>query len=392
MWKTYYGAIFVICACTNNFVYDNTNDKRILIFFTNNKKHTNMKKAITGIIIISILVGMGFMLVGNKKKIEESKQMPPVKAVAVSTVLVGEKSFTDNLVVLGNIMADKEINISSETSGKVTEVLFENGQTVTRGQTLVRIDGELRQANLLTAQVNVDKAQADLNRFEAALKDKAITEAQVEAARFGLKAAEAQLVAAKKQVKDTQVTAPFSGVITNKMVEVGSMLVSMPPTVIASLVDVATLKVKVLLAEKEAFKIKRGETVELTTDVYGSTKFKGIVNVIGVKADEAHNFPVEIVLQNNPNNPLRAGMFCKVYFNNLPSRNMVAIPREALVGSAKNPQVYVVEANKAVLRSVNLGAESGTYIEVLSGLTQGEQVVINGQINLNEGMAVEVLK
>ncbi len=351
-----------------------------------------MKKAITGIVIISLLVGMGFMLIGNKKKIEASKQIPPVKAVTVSTATVEEKSFSDNLVVLGNVAANREVNITSETSGKVSAVLFENGQTVSKGQTLVRIDGELRQANLMTAQVNFDKAQADLNRFEAALKDKAITEAQVEAARFGLKAAEAQLIAAKRQVRDTQVAAPFSGVINNKMVEEGSMLVAVPPTVIASLVDISTLKVKVLLAEKEVFKIKRGENVEISTDVYGNTKFKGVVDVIGVKADEAHNFPVEIVLQNNNAQPLRAGMFCKVHFGSLPSRQMTAIPREALVGSAKNPQVYVVENKKAVLKNVTLGAEAGTNIEVLSGLSKGEQVVVNGQINLNEGMEVEVLK
>jgi RND family efflux transporter MFP subunit len=351
-----------------------------------------MKKAITGIVIMSLLIGMGFVLMGNKKKIEASKQLPPVKAITVSVATVEEKTFSDNLVVLGNIVANKEVNVVSETSGKITEVLFENGQTVGKGQTLVRIDGELRNANLMTAQVNFDKAQADLNRFEAALKDKAITEAQVEAARFGLKAAEAQLIAAKRQLRDTQVNAPFSGVITTKMVEVGSMLVAVPPTVIASLVDISILKVKVLLAEKEVFKIKRGETIEISTDVYGSTKFKGIIDVIGVKADEAHNFPVEIVLQNSEKNPLRAGMFCKVHFSSLPSRNMTAIPREALVGSAKNPQVYVVENKKAILKTVALGSESGTYIEILSGLNKGDQVVVNGQINLNEGMEVEILK
>jgi RND family efflux transporter MFP subunit len=351
-----------------------------------------MKKAITGIVIMSLLVGMGFVLMSNKKKIEASKQLPPVKAITVSVATVEEKTFSDNLVVLGNIFANKEVNVVSETSGKITEVLFENGQTVSKGQTLVRMDGELRNASLMTAQVNFDKAQADLNRFEAALKDKAITESQVESARFGLKTAEAQLITAKRQLRDMQVNAPFAGVITTKMVEVGSMLVAVPPTVIASLVDISTLKVKVLLAEKEVFKIKRGETIEITTDIYGSTKFKGIIDVIGVKADEAHNFPVEIVLQNSEKNLLRAGMFCKVHFSNLPSRNMTAIPREALVGSAKNPQVYVVENKKAILKTVALGSESGTYIEILSGLNKGEQVVVNGQINLNEGMEVEILK
>lgn len=350
-----------------------------------------MKKVIITVVILALVGAAAFTLMQNKKVIEESKKLPPLRAIAVTVSPVEEKTFSDNLSVLGTVIANREVNVMSETSGKVTDVLFDNGQTVSKGQTLVRIDGELRQAALQTAQVNFDKAQADLNRFEAALRDKAITEAQVEAARFGLKAAEAQLTVAKRQLRDTQVTAPFSGVINAKMVEVGSMLVAMPPTVIASLVDISTLKVRVMLAEKEVFRIKRGDKVDITTDVYGSYAFKGAVDVIGVKGDEGHNYPVEIVLQNSNEKPLRAGMFCKASFGNLPSRNMLSIPREALVGSAKNPQVFVVDGNKAKLKNLVLGTEKGTFIEVLEGLQKGEQVIVNGQINLNDGMEVKVL-
>jgi RND family efflux transporter MFP subunit len=350
-----------------------------------------MKNVIIILVVLALIGGTAFVLSKNKAVIEESKKIPALKAVAVTVAAVDEKTFSDNLAVLGTVIANREINVMAETQGKVLDVLFENGQTVSKGQTLVRVDGELRNVNVMSAQVNFDKAQADVNRFEAAFKDKAITESQVEAARFALKAAEAQLLAAKRQLRDTNIVAPFSGIINSKNVEVGTMLVTVPPTSIASLIDISTLKVKVSLAEKEVFKVKRGDKVDITTDVYGSTVFKGVVDVIGVKGDDAHNYPIEIVLQNNGEKPLKAGMFCKASFSNLPSRNMVSIPREALVGSSKNPQVYVVEGNKAKLKSLVLGAEIGTYIEVLGGLQKGEQVVVNGQINLNDGMEVKVL-
>lgn len=350
-----------------------------------------IKKIITAVVIAGLLVAMGIVLSGNKKKIEASKQLPPVKAVAVSVETVAEKTFSDNLSVLGTIVAHKEVNVVAEAQGRVVEVAFKNGDAVSQGQTLVRMDGELRSAGLMAAQVNYDKAQADLNRYEALLKDKSIPEAQVEAARFALKAAEAQLITAKRQLADMRIVAPFAGVINTKNVEVGTML--MPGTPVASLVDISSLKVKVSLPEKEVFKIKRGDKASITTDVYTGYAFTGTVDVIGVKGDEAHNYPVEIILQNNDNaHPLKAGMFCKVTFGNMPSRSMLAIPREALVGSAKQPQVYVVNQDKAQLKDVVLGSEAGTYIEVLQGLSKGEQVVVNGQINLNDGMAVTIIQ
>jgi RND family efflux transporter MFP subunit len=358
---------------------------------TNLKSKTMVKQILTGVVVVGLLVAMGFVLKGNKEKIEASKQLPPVKAVAVTVQTVEEKTFSDNLSILGTIVANKEVNVVAETQGKVLEVAFKNGDAVSQGQTLVRVDSELRSAGVMAAQVNYDKAQADLNRYEALLKDKSIPEAQVEAARFGLKAAEAQLITAKRQLADTKVTAPFSGVINSKNIEVGAML--QIGTAVASLIDINNLKVKVSLAEKEVFKIKRGDKVSITTDVYTGYSFDGVVDVIGAKGDEAHNYPVEIMLQNNDSShPLKAGMFCKVSFGNLPSRNMVAIPREALVGSAKQPQVYVINQDKAQLKDIVLGSESGTYIEVLKGLEKGEQVIVNGQINLNDGMAVTIIK
>jgi len=350
-----------------------------------------MKNILIIVVLIALIGATGYTLTRNKAKIEASKQTPMQKAVAVTVAAVDEKTFSDNLAVLGTVVANREVSVMAETQGKVLDVLFENGQTVSKGQVLVRVDGEVRNIGVMSAQVNYDKAKADLDRFEKAFQDKAITEAQVEAARFGFKAADAQLLAAKRQLKDTNITAPFSGTITSKNVEVGTMLVTVPPTTVATLIDISVLKVKVSLAEKEVFRIKRGNKVGITTDVYGSTVFQGVVDVIGVKGDDAHNYPVEILLQNNTSKPLKAGMFCKAGFDNLPSRSMVSIPREALVGSSKNPQVYVVENNKAKLKTVILGAEVGTYIEVLGGLQKGEQVVVNGQINLNDGMDVKVL-
>jgi multidrug efflux pump subunit AcrA (membrane-fusion protein) len=97
-------------------------------------------------------------------------------------------------------------------------------------------------------------------------------------------------------------------------------------------------------------------------------------------------------LANSSKNPLKAGMFARVYFKSIQRNEVLAIPREALVGSVKAPQVFVVENGIAKLRSVVLGAEFGTSVEVIGGLNTGENIVVNGQNNLSDNVKVEVLK
>ena len=95
---------------------------------------------------------------------------------------------------------------------------------------------------------------------------------------------------------------------------------------------------------------------------------------------------------NDKENPLKAGMFAKVKFTGIENREAVVIPREALVGSVKNPQVFVVDNGIARLRDLVVGDQAGTSIQVLHGLTEGETIVVSGQNNLVDGVGVEIVK
>src|SRR5690606_8306756 len=115
-------------------------------------------------------------------------------------------------------------------------------------------------------------------------------------------------------------------------------------------------------------------------------------STISAKADEAHTYPVEIALANNSAHPLRAGMFGRVNFEAVRRESAVVIPREALVGSIRKPQVYVVNGDKAELRDLIIGMETGTDLEILQGLSGGETIVVNGQNNLKNGVAIAIVK
>jgi RND family efflux transporter MFP subunit len=202
--------------------------------------------------------------------------------------------------------------------------------------------------------------------------------------------AEAQYIVARRQLKDTKISTPISGIVTARPVDIGAMVQN--GMVVANVVDVSRMKVKLSVAERDAFKLKVGDAVEVVTDVYPGVTFPGKIATLSAKADEGHTYPVEVVLANSKAHPLKAGMFGKVQFTSIGSTDVVAIPRQALVGSMKNPQVFVIDQQIARLRTIVIGGETGTSLGIVGGLKDGELVVTNGQNNLKDGMSVDVLK
>jgi RND family efflux transporter MFP subunit len=138
------------------------------------------------------------------------------------------------------------------------------------------------------------------------------------------------------------------------------------------------------------FKLRKGEAVEVTTSVYPGSTFKGIVYTIGSKADAAHNYPVEVLVSNSAREPFKAGMFAQVSFVSQGKKQAIVIPREALEGSTKDAKVYVVRGGKAVLTSIQVVGESEGQLIVASGLTEGDAIVTQGQINLYDQAEVVV--
>jgi len=139
--------------------------------------------------------------------------------------------------------------------------------------------------------------------------------------------------------------------------------------------------------EADVFKLKVGEGVEITADVYPNQKFNGRIVYIGVKGDAMHTFPVEIALPGG--GAFKSGMYSRATFTSAPNHESVTIPRKALLGGAKNPQVYVFAGGRALIRKIVIGNTLDDKIEVLQGLEVGEQIIIDGQVNLTDNARVK---
>ena len=351
-----------------------------------------MKKLVIIIIAVALIAVVVLTLMNNKKQAAEKLKTSNdfSTKIPVNVVPVGEKELANSLSLVGTINPFKEVNIASEVPGRITSVRFKEGDYKGAGSVMVILDSEIKNIAVESAENNYNKAKQDLERYQTLTNENAATQSQLETYLFAFKNAEYQLNAAYRNVKDTRISTSISGVVNTKNVEVGSYV--SPGTVIANIVDISKLKVKVNVPETEVFRLRIGDEVVVSTDVYPDNTFTGKITMIAPKGDEAHTYPVEIVISNSKATPLKAGMFAKIDFSTIKSRNNVAIPREAIIGSIKDAHVYVIENGKAKLRKIETGIEGDREIEVTSGLNVGEQLVIAGQNNLKDGTEVNIVK
>ncbi len=357
-----------------------------------------MKKAsfartgrVSGAILVGI-VAMTALLSGcagrKADSPEPAAQAAESQLVSVAVTTPKLKSVEGLLSLNGTIRSENVLTVVAETSGKVVRVNTRTGARVSKGDVLVQIDDELKQASFATAQAALDKSKADWIRAQELYSQKVIPDADFAAAKLASASAEAQFKAAKRDLENARVRSPISGVIADRKVNEGAFLA--PGTPVAEIVDTDNFKLVVNVGERDVMKIKNGMQVRIEADAYAGDRFTGTVSAVSPKGDAALSFPVEIKIKATANRPLYDGMSARVGIN-LGKRDVFAIPRASLVGSYQKPEVYVVREGVARLVDVELGGEYGTDYELLSGLTNGDLVVVNGQNNLADGMAVDVV-
>ncbi len=349
-----------------------------------------MKKVKIYIIGVVILAAIIAVLLHNRTKIKAAENVEKIDVYPVNVDTVKAEYLNNYLDLVGTIQGNNDVPLIAETQGKVVKVTAEVGDFKKAGSTLLQIDDVLQEAAFKTAEVNYQKAQKDYERYQALYKEKSATDAQLEGAKLAMQSAEAQYISSKKAYEDTKITTPISGVVTARNFDVGNF-VSMR-SVVAEVVDIANLKVKINVSELDVFNLKVGDKVMISTDVYPGVTFEGRIRTISDKGDAAHTYPVEVAFSNSSKHPLKAGMFAHVRFNSISKKKELVIPRQSLLGSVKEAQVFVVKNGAAELKNPVIGKTSDNNLEVLSGLNEGDLVVVSGQNNLKENYKVKIVK
>lgn len=340
--------------------------------------------------ILSFTALIGFRLASNKKKIDEKNQLPTNTSVAIPVTVaeVAEATVNQQLVKTGNLIPFKEADIMATAQGKVTQVNFDLGSSIRQGATLVTVDNKLKELSLQSTELTIEKLKKDVSRYNTLYAGNATTELQVNETKYNYENALNQAEQIKKQLQDASVKAPISGRVVKKNIEPGEYVNA--GTVLGTILDVSRLKVQVLVNEKDVYQLREGQAVKVKADVFPDRVFNGSVSYIAPQGDTEHNYPVEITISNG--NLLKAGTFVNVDFSQKSNQRALQIPRTALVESIKNPYVYIVNGHVVHQRKISVGRDFGDSIEVLSGLQSGDRVVTTGQINLSDGVQVQLTK
>lgn len=353
-----------------------------------------MKKIIITLAVL-VLAGAGIAKVLSDNKAENQARIDVVSkaggAVPVKIFTVGKETVKLDFVANGNFIPNQDLKFMSEVSGRITAIMVREGSRVQKGQVVAKVEDKYLALDVRTAKDAFEKLKLDKERFENSLKTGGVTQAQVDDISLQLRNAESRLEQAQTRLADAVITAPISGVINKKYIELGAYV--SPGTALFDIVDVSSLKLQVGVDEKRVVLLKPGNQVDITVPVFPDKSFTGNISFIASKSDKALNFPVEIKVNNMKGDIVKAGMYATATFRFNEETPVLSVPRNAFVGSVNTQQVYVLEDNNTVsLRKVTPGGVFGETIEILSGLEEGDKVVVSGQINLADGSAVEVIR
>ncbi len=309
--------------------------------------------------------------------------------VAVNVSSVARTMGAQSLTQTGTATAWKELDVASEVQGRIVALRCTLGQKVKAGTVLAEVEDTMKKAAYESARADAERLRRELERTENLFKGGTASEQETDKARSTYLTAKAALDQAAKQYNDTRITTSIGGSVVDKKVEVGTYVNQ--GTVIASVVDISRLKVKLNLSEATAYAVNVGQQATIRTDVKPGAIFQGHITFISPRGDDSHNYAAEVEMQNTAQDPIKSGTFVTIEIPSAAQGAGLYIPRQALQGSIKDAKVYVVSDGKAHLRPIVIGGSSTDHLQVVSGLTENEQVVVSGQVNLTDDKPVHIM-
>lgn len=351
-----------------------------------------MKKSwIIAVLALVVVAGAFYRLTSSKAAIEAelAARKRVVMSVPVTVVPAKETPVARTIRVEGVLSSDRLVRVLSETSGQVLQVYKDVGDAVQTGTSLALVDSKVIAAQLEMARVSLANNERDLERFQKLQAGGAASQQNVDNLRLAVESSRSNVVALEKQLANTVVKSPMSGVVTARSIEVGSVLGGGSATF--TVADLGAMNITVGLTEKEVAQVRAGMAVDVYVPSLSKT-YPGTVKSVGVVADLSGRYSVNVILKKYAKGELRPDLNASAEFA-LPSmEGMPVIPRRALVGGIRDPKVFVLEGDKARLRPIHVALATEGELVVSAGIADGDKVVVTGQINLVDGTQVQVME
>lgn len=316
---------------------------------------------------------------------------PPKGPIAVISSPVILKNFGDTVEALGTTRSNEMVIITANTAEKVTKIYFEEGQDVKKGDLLITLAKGEENAALKAAQAELSETRSSYNRAKDMQSAKAISKAALQERLSALNQSRAAIAGVTARLDKLAITAPFDGVVGLREVSVGTLV--QPSDMITTLDDISLIKVDFDVPSLFLPTLKKGLKVVGKVEAFGDREFFGEVQTVNTQVDPLTRTVKVRAIIPNEDRALKPGLLMTINLIKN-ERQALVIPEEALIKKGKKNFVFTVEQKEgqsiARENEVGVGARRSGEIEILSGLSQGNQVVNHGTLKLKDGAQISV--
>ncbi|MDH5889083.1 efflux RND transporter periplasmic adaptor subunit [Vibrio splendidus] len=345
-------------------------------------------------ILLSFVFGFHYV---KGEMIKEKVANFKLPAISVTTEKVNQDTWDKSLKVIGNIHSNQSIDVTSQMSGEVKEILFTSGQQVNKGDVLVKLDDALLKSKYKSQLSKVELVRVELMRNKLLLRNNSVSKNSVDKLQAQFNAEGAKLEYIVTQIDYMKVKAPFSGSVGIRNIDVGDFINS--STAIVELEDKSKQYVDFSIPELYLHDVKVGQDLQFNSEATNDEVFHGTISAIEPSSDSnTHN--IELRAMANQAVPLEAGMYVDATLITSESDTIVAVPSVAISYTLYGNTVFVLDTStkkasehssndaspfyeyKVVQRTVEVGPKQGGYVGVVSGLKEGDVVVTSNQHQL----------
>lgn len=353
----------------------------------------NIKRMVIMLAASGVVFGgvLGFVQFKNKMIKDYFANMPkPV--ITVTAEAAATEQWRNTVPAVGTLQAVNGVDISASVAGLVKEIAFQSGQTIKKGQMLVRLDTDVEQADLRSALADADLARVSANRQRALVRSDTVSQAAVDKTEAELKVKEAKVAGIRATIEKKAVFAPFDGVLGVRKVDLGQYV--QPGQAIVNLQDLTVMLADFTVSQKELAALQVGAALTMTTDAWPGRTFEGSIAAVEPKVDEKTGMVSVQGRFPNSDGALRPGMFARMQVVRPALADVVTVPVSAVSYNLHGDSVFVVRdgasGKEAVRTFITLGDRRDGKVAVLKGIAVGDIVVTSGQVKLDTGSLVDI--
>lgn len=340
---------------------------------------------LAGILLFLLLIKHFFFPSPENESGGASPQKPPP---SVKVMVATPDTLLEDIFVNGSLSGSESIDLQTEVAGKVLSVFFEEGEEVSAGKLLLKLNDADLQANLKKLEAQIFIANEKTARLKKLADINGVSKEEYEDALNLLQSLRADKSYTEAMIQKTELRAPFSGTIGLRNVSPGSMVSS--TTVIASLEQSNPMKLDISVPEKYCHLLRKGSKLSFRVD-HLQQNFSALVYATDPRID-----PVTRSLRlrarcSNADGNLKSGSFARVKMVLHEKANAIMLPSEALIADMKGSKVFLVKRGEAVPATVQTGIRSNRSVEIVDGIHPGDSVIVSGHMQLKPGQQVKVI-